>query len=110
MTMDPHWREPNLFDAAEARRLQAQGIASVSSFPADEWVHKARAWAVDHAHRTGEVTSDDVHQFCPLPPGIHHNAMGAVFSGTQSLVACGMKKSERPSSHARRILIYKIRS
>lgn len=107
---DLHWREPNLFDAAEARRRRDQGVAAVLSYPADEWGEEARKFAIAYARENGTVTSDDVHQYRPMPPGIHRNAMGAVFSKVKELVPVGMMASNRVESHARRILIYKSKS
>lgn len=99
---------PTLFDAAQSRLLRDKGIEQAGSWPANEWVSKARAFAVSYARVHGTVDMDVVSRHCPRPADISPAASGAVFK-TKELVVCGTKNSDKVSSHARRICIYKIR-
>lgn len=81
------------------------GIATVSRhYP--EWLAKARKHAVEIAQAEGRVSSDDIHEICPMPEGAHPNLMGAVFRNI-NLYLAGYKRSTRPSAHGRVIRVYK---
>ncbi len=73
-----------------------------------DWMAEAREKAVSHARDHGSVTSDDIYALAPMPPWIHHNAMGAVFRDKR-LKIDGYVMSKRPSAHARRIAVYALR-
>jgi hypothetical protein len=72
-----------------------------------DWLQDARAKAYAHAVACGTVCSDDVHRLSPVPPWVHHNAMGAVFRDKRFKIA-GWVQSKRPSAHARTIRIYHV--
>jgi len=95
----------NLFDLALAREKRDIALSAVSSYPADDWVSKARTFAIGYAQEYGEVSADEVNKYCPRPDNIHPNATGAVFR-TKELRFIGYKPSKKVTSHARRIAIY----
>jgi hypothetical protein len=95
----------DLFDYAESQRLRDIGIEKVTSYPNDEYVMRARAFAVSYARKYGKVTSDDVQREMPIPSGIHPNATGGIFK-TKDLMVIGMTQTHRISGRARRILVY----
>lgn len=97
-----------LFNAAEAARLRDLGLAKVSSFPNDTWVQRARAIAIMFAAKNGEVTINDVLKMLPRPESVHPNACGAVMK-CKELVLTSYTKSDKVSSHARRIGVYSLR-
>jgi hypothetical protein len=90
----------------EGRQRRDRGIAKVSK-GYDWWLDQARHVAYKIAQDTGEVTSDDVHEKCPLPSVAHHNLMGAVFKDPR-FKPIGYRQSARPSAHGRVIRIYCI--
>lgn len=99
----------NLFDLAESRRLKEAGQIQAeltASLWANDWVGKARYFAIQHARLHGTVTSDDIHRICPMPDSVHPNSMGAIWR-TKELVCVGYTVTQRKSGHARRIGIYK---
>lgn len=97
----------NQFDFSyQADSLKAEGIQKVKR-NADGWVQKARQKAIEHARIYGTVTSDDVHQICPMPKELHVNSMGAVFN-TSELKLIRYEKSQREKSHSRVIGRYEV--
>lgn len=93
---------PDLFDWAASRQARDDGVAKVSQ---NDWVERARAFALNYAARNGEVTSDDLQRHMPRPASVHPNAVGAVFR-TKLLQVIGYTQTERVSGHARTIKIY----
>ncbi len=96
-----------LFDYIESQNRRDIGIAKVSGYPNDDWITRARNFAMHYAARNGEVTSDDVQKWCPPPPDAHPNVMGAVFRGKR-LKPVGFTQTKRVSGHARTIRIYEL--
>ena len=88
----------------EGVRLADEGIAKVS-VGKSEWLAKARQAVVDHAKKHGQVTSDDLHDICPLPVGAHPNLIGAVWRNL-NLTFAGYQQSKRPSAHGRVIRVW----
>lgn len=106
--------QPGLFDpppavaAEEGRRRGRQQAAYGTKRVARNdtlWVERARRVARDIAAQRGRVTSDDLHEVCPLPEGAHHNLMGAVWRGI-GLPVLGYETSRRPEAHSRVIRVY----
>ena len=91
----------------EGRKLRDEGIEKVSEGWA-WWLEKARMIATTIANHNGEVTSDEVRMYCPIPPGAHHNLMGAVFRDRR-FRAVGFVQSTRPAAHGRFIRVYSLR-
>lgn len=98
-----------LFDYAHAKKLRDIGIEQAGSWPASEWVSKARAFAVSYARAHGSVDADIVNQHVPRPPDISPNSAGSIFR-CRELEPYGFKNSSKVSSHARVIRKYRIRS
>ena len=96
----------DLFDIRQAEVLRNIGLAKVSSYPNDEWVTQARGLAIHLATKNGEVTINDVLKILPKPESVHPNACGAVMR-CKELVFIGQRKSDKVSSRARRIGIYR---
>jgi hypothetical protein len=72
-----------------------------------EWLAAARAHAVMIAGERGEVSADDIHDVCPLPPDIDPRVMGAVFKPDFNLVR--YEKSRRTICHHRPIGVFKLK-
>lgn len=89
-------------------QLRDEGIVKVSEGH-QEWLSRARFIAVKLANEHGEVTSDEIWRYCPLPNGAHPNLMGAVFRDRR-FCAIGFTQSTRPSAHGRTIRIYRTRA
>lgn len=70
-----------------------------------EWIEKARyeAWRVILFN--GEVSADDIHKACPVPEGMDHRVMGAVFRGGHFRVL-RYQPSRRAINHARIIPVW----
>lgn len=98
----------DLFDAARSRALRDQGIEQAGSWPASEWVAKARSFAISWARMHGSVSIDDVNRHCPRPESISPNAAGSIFR-TSELEAFGTLQSKKITSHARRVCIYRLK-
>lgn len=88
-------------------QLRDEGIEKVSSGHG-EWLSKARFVAAQIIKCNGEVTSDEIWLYCPLPHGAHPNLMGAVFRDRR-FHQVGFKQSVRPSAHGRSIRIYTLK-
>jgi hypothetical protein len=56
-----------------------------------------------------EITSDDVHQACPVPNGVDPRIMGAVFHPRSDWLRTGTKQSRRRENHGRWISIWRLR-
>jgi hypothetical protein len=84
--------------------LQVRGIERVSRSNS-EWIAHAKDVARRVAHERGSVSSDDIHELCPPPPGAHPNVMGAVFKGI-GLRVISFMTTKRPSGHGRLIRVY----
>ena len=106
--------QPGLFDQPESvkaeegrrrgRKAAEHGAKRVARHDS-AWVEKARRTAREIASQRGRVTSDDLHEVCPLPDGAHHNIMGAVWRGI-GLPVLGYETSRRPEAHGRVIRVY----
>src|SRR5215213_6661791 len=55
------------------------------------------------------VTSDDLHRLFPLPEGVHHNAIGAVFLHSLFARTDHFIRSTRPDAHGRMIRKWRVR-
>lgn len=106
--------QPGLFDppasvkAEEGRRQGRQRADYGAKRVARQdtlWVERARRVAREIASQRGRVTSDDLHEACPLPADAHHNLMGAVWRGI-GLPVLGYETSRRPEAHGRVIRVY----
>ena len=71
-----------------------------------DWLFEARETARAICQKQGHVTSDDVIAAIGQPQ--HLNATGAIFTNGE-FYRVGDTRSTRPSSHARRISVWKIR-
>lgn len=90
-------------------KLRDDGIRQVASHNSD-WLYTMRAYARHCCDVSGQVTSDDLHEFAQLihcQPD-HPNAWGAVFKEA-GWVCTGRVRSKRPSAHAREIKIWQWR-
>jgi hypothetical protein len=91
----------------EGRARRDHGLAKVSQ-GFGWWLDQARFLAERIAKQKGQVSSDDIHDACPLPDGAHYNLMGAVFKD-QRFKPVGYTPSQRPSAHGRIIRIYCVK-
>ena len=88
----------------EGRARRDKGLAKVSQ-GFGWWLEQARFAAEKIARERGRVSSDEIHESCPLPPDAHHNLMGAVFKDPR-FKPVGYLPSRRPEAHGRIIRIY----
>lgn len=88
-----------LFNSAESKRQRDRGIAVAASYPADEWVARARQVAELLAAKNGETDIDSVLAVCPRPKNISHQANGSIFKGGR-FVCVGITQSTQVSRHA----------
>jgi hypothetical protein len=91
----------------EGRQRRDKGLAKVSQ-GFDWWLEQARFLAEKIAREQGRVSSDQIHEVCPLPEEAHPNLMGAVFKDSR-FEPVGYIPSQRPSAHGRIIRIYCIK-
>lgn len=84
--------------------LQSRGIERVCRNNS-EWIAHAKEVAKKVALERGSVSSDDIHELCPPPPGAHPNVMGAVFKNI-GLRVISFMTTNRPSGHGRLIRVY----
>src|SRR5262249_32371145 len=68
-------------------------------------IAKLRATAEALAANGVEITSDDIHEVCPIPAGIDPRVMGAAFYPQDKWVRCGWQASRRKESHHRPVRI-----
>lgn len=94
-----------LFDYAESKRLMEAGITKAASYPADDWVSRAREVAVYLAKQHGEVTINDVYRVLPRPEGINPNASGSVMR-CKELRMIGVRQSDKVSLHCGIVRVY----
>ena len=88
------------------RELRDEGIRQVT-VSNTEWIAKARAMAVRHCIKCGQVSADDLrNDELGLPPG-HYNAWGAIFKDKQ-FKQVGYKQSSIPHMHATVIRIWEL--
>ena len=73
-----------------------------------DWLTYARSYAVLHARLHDSVCADDIHERWPIPEGVDHRVMGAVFM-IPELVADGYVPTKRPEAHARPIRRFVLR-
>ena len=100
--------QPPLFDLKEGRRRKD---AAMDAFEQSgrQWLGRARMAAMSHLEFIGWVTTDDVLAIVGKPPaGLHHNIIGAIFSGSTWEIV-GYTKTQRPEGHARRIGIWRLK-
>lgn len=66
-----------------------------------QWLDEARYTMRKLLEKQPYVTSDDVHNICPMPKVLHPNTMGSVFS--EGFKWNGFVQSKRPSAKGRYI-------
>lgn len=74
-----------------------------------EWYEEVRYHAVNLALKNGSVTSDDLWEVCPPPPGVNTKAMGAIFRG-KHWKKIGYTLTKRGTSHSRPIGIWALKN
>lgn len=98
----------DLFSLAESRRKRDLGMSQAAApSNASEWLHKCRQHAQILIIMNGEVSSDQVLQWCPRPSDVHPNATGSIFRDKRFKIV-GYKTSSKVSARARRIAIYQL--
>lgn len=76
-----------------------------------ELVAKLRKTALELAARNPEgITADDIHEVCPIPPGVDPRIMGSAFQKQDGWVKAGWMASRRKSTHGRPVRIWKRRA
>ena len=65
-----------------------------------EYVARARAWAIAYANETGSVIVDDVYRACPPPADVDGRVMGGIMK-CKELRAGEYVLTTRETSHAR---------
>lgn len=72
-----------------------------------QWLDEAR-WAMKKLlEKQPYVTSDDVHNVCPLPKNLHRNTLGAVFNN--EFRSIGFQKSKREAAKGRWIQQWRLK-
>lgn len=76
-------RPPSARQATPARNRPAQDfeteiLPNLKAARA-EWLAKARLIALELVKEKGEITSDDVRERCPIPPGVDPRCIGPLF-------------------------------
>ena len=102
-------QQPTLFNLGEGQRRKRDGIA-LGTFHGSGWLNRARTVARDIAAKQGNVTSDDVLAVVGHPEleGLHRNSIGAIFQDP-GFVLIGYTRTRRPSGHARKIGVWRLR-
>ena len=100
--------QPPLFDLKEGRRRKDEAMDAFEQ-SGREWLGRSRMAALTIYRHHGNVTTDDVLAIVGKPPaGLHHNIIGAIFSGSTWEIV-GYTKTQRPEGHARRIGIWRLK-
>lgn len=73
------------------------------------WIEKARVEARRIAKERGCLTSDDIWDVCPPPPGVDPRVMGAIFADKTLWERTGYTKSSRKINHGRVVAQWKLR-
>ncbi len=83
--------------------LRDQALDLLEEHRAD-YIAAARSHADAALCAQGEVSADDLHERCPVPPGMDGRVLGAVFKGRYRLLR--YQPSRRPECHGRIIPIW----
>ncbi len=75
----------------------------------EEYVRRARKFAVAYAKEAGSVTVDDVYRACPPPSDTDGRVMGAIMKCNE-LVATGYTPTTRATSHGRPVRRFEVAS
>ncbi len=90
--------------------VYVQGVLPLQIKAQPELVEKLRAAARTLAAGGREITSDDVHEVCPVPPGVDPRIMGAVFHPRSEWQRVGTQPSRRrDANHGRWISRWALR-
>jgi len=90
-----------------------QTILPLFNQPRAEWLEDARVKAYVIAVERGlkgqlpRLTTDDIHNACPIPDGIDPRVMGAVFA-SKDWLKVGYTQSKRKVCHNRPIAIFQL--
>jgi len=75
-----------------------------------EWLSRARSTAKALARQLGAITSDDLWEHCPPPPGSDPRVMGAVFQPRSEWEKVDWRPSwRRDVNHGRNVAIWNLR-
>ena len=78
-----------------------------------QWLHEARiiahklALAKADRGEPAQLTTDEIHKYCPVPDGIDPRVMGAVFT-RESWRKVGYVSSTRAACHHRPIALFQL--
>lgn len=103
-------KQTSMLDVTEGRRRRDAGVEATESANG-EWIQRIRAVAVALRRQLGTTTVDDLrvyadnHNLQPQSP----NAWGAVFRGEHWEVR-GYAQSAYKSNHARRVIVWGLKS
>lgn len=76
-----------------------------------ELVAKLRKAALELGAKNPDgITADDVHDVCPIPPGVDPRIMGSAFQKQDGWQKAGWMQSRRKSNHGRPVRIWKRRA
>ena len=106
--------------SALEQSIETEGIEDVSDIYRQEvlplqvkahpdLVAKLRATARALAGAGAEITSDEIHARCPIPPNVDPRVMGAAFHPKEDWERIGWRPSKRRESHHRPVAIWRLR-
>lgn len=75
-----------------------------------DWIERAREAARRLAAERGQISSDDIWDVAPPPPGVDPRVLGAVFSDKTIWERTGYVKSARKVNHGRPVAVWKLRA